>query len=175
MEEFSTVLSYLAYLLPALLAGGIAYYFFKTHTDHLENLHYHELHIKNQKEILPLRLQAYERLTLFLERISPGSLVPRVQPYNSDQHDYETLLIKTIEQEFEHNLSQQIYVSPKCWNVVKASKNATISLIRRANMNENIKDANKLREVILSDLLDKESPSDTGLAFVKDEVGSLWG
>ena len=63
-----------------------------------------------QKESLPIRLQAYERLTLFLERISPQNLLKRVSPISQEVEDYKSLIIQTVEQEYEHNLSQQIYV-----------------------------------------------------------------
>lgn len=168
------ILDYLAYLLPSVVVAAIAYYFFKTHTQHFEQLKHFEMNAELKKNAQPLRLQAYERLCLYLERIAPGNLVPRIKPYSDNKHDYENLLIKTIEQEFEHNLAQQIYISNKCWSVVKASKNATINLIRQIGMKEHVTDAHKLREEILTNLLDKESPSDTGLAYLKNEVGRMW-
>ena len=113
-------------------------------------------------------------MTLFLERINPGSLLIRVKPYNDSKHDYENLLIQQIESEFEHNLAQQIYVSDKCWGAIKATKNATISLIRQTNMSDKVDSPDKLREVILSDLVDRKAPSETGLAFLKNEVKELW-
>ena len=127
-----------------------------------------------QKESLPIRLQAYERMALFLERISPSKLITRIQPMSSNKEDYESLLISTIEQEFEHNLSQQIYVSDECWNVIRGAKNATIQLIRKGTMQEKTDTANKLREVVLTNLMDKQAPSNTALAFIKEEVGNMW-
>ena len=58
---------------------------------------------EKQKTSLPIRLQAYERLTLFLERISPGKILFRVQATSEDIDSYTTLLVANIEQEFEHN------------------------------------------------------------------------
>jgi hypothetical protein len=174
MISFSEFLNYLAYLLPALIAGGIGYYFFKTYVDHQKEMQYLALRKENRSEVLPLRLQAFERLVLFLERISPGQLLSRVKPVGDNKYDYENLLIASIEQEFEHNLVQQVYVSQKCWDAVKASKNSTISLIRHTNMSDKITNAQKLREVILTDLLEKSSPSDTGIAYVKNEIKQLF-
>jgi len=174
MISFSEFLNYLAYLLPALIAGGIGYFFFKTYVDHQKEMQYLALRKENRSEVLPLRLQAFERLVLFLERISPGQLLSRVKPVGDNKYDYENLLIASIEQEFEHNLVQQVYVSQKCWDAVKASKNSTISLIRHTNMSDKITNAQKLREVILTDLLEKSSPSDTGIAYVKNEIKQLF-
>lgn len=169
-----SIMDYLAYLLPSVVVAAIAYYFFKTHTEHFEKLKHFEMNASLKKEALPLRLQAYERLALFLERIAPGNLVPRVKPYSEDKHHYEELLIRTIDQEFEHNLAQQIYISNKCWGVIKASKNATINMIRQIGMREHVTNAEKLREEILSYLIDHECPSDTGLAFLKNEIKQIW-
>lgn len=174
MLSSSDFLSYFSYLLPAIIAGGIGFYFFKTYVNHQKEMQYLALRKENRSEVLPLRLQAFERLVLFLERISPGQLLSRVKPIGDDKHEYEALLVGAIEQEFEHNLVQQVYVSQKCWDAIKTSKNATITLIRKTTMNENITSAQKLREDILSSLLEKASPTDTGIAFLKSELKSLF-
>ncbi len=122
---------------------------------------------------MPIRLQAYERMALFLERISIPSLVVRVAPKSADKNAYEQLLIRSIENEFDHNLSQQIYMSDDCWNIIKAAKNATIQSIRKVGMSES-DSADKLREDILNETMDKQSPSATALAYVKKEIGEIW-
>ena len=162
-----------AFLLPAVVTGAVAFYFFRLHTNNEEGRRRYLLHRDSQKSALPIRLQAYERMALFLERISIPNLVVRVSPKSSDKMDYENLLIKTIENEFEHNLSQQIYMSDQCWNIIKAAKNATIQMIRKASMSES-DSSDKLREDILNSTMDKQSPSATALSYVKKEIGSLW-
>lgn len=112
-------------------------------------------------------------MALFLERIAIPSLVVRVAPKSGNKNDYEQLLIRTIETEFDHNLSQQIYMTDECWNVIKAAKSATVQMIRKAAMSETDA-ADKLREDILTETMDKESPSATALSFVKKEIGELW-
>ena len=162
-----------AFLLPAVVTGAVAFYFFRLHTNNEEGRRRYLLHRDTQKSALPIRLQAYERMALFLERISIPNLVVRVSPKSSDKNDYEHLLIRTIEKEFEHNLSQQIYMSDECWNIIKAAKSATIQMIRKASMSES-DSADKLREDILNSTMDKQSPSATALAFVKKEISGLW-
>jgi hypothetical protein len=88
--------------------------------------------------------------------------------------NYQQLLTANIEQEFEHNLSQQIYISDECWNVIKTAKSTTIQIIRNTAADKDVQDADKLRELILTSLLEKASPSDTGMAFIKNEVGELF-
>jgi hypothetical protein len=172
--ETTKLIELLSYTLPAIITGVVAYYFFNLHTKNEEGRRRYLLNKDTQKDSLPLRLQAFERMTLFLERINPGKLLIRVSPNSEDKNDYENLLISSIEQEFEHNLTQQIYMSDECWTVIVTAKNATIQMIRRTNMSDRVDSANKLREVIMSDLMDKQSPSAVALSYIKNEVKYLF-
>ncbi|BDW94180.1 hypothetical protein [Flagellimonas marinaquae] len=167
------ILQLFAYLLPAVVTGAVAFYFFRLHTRNEDGRRRFLLHKDSQKETLPIRLQAYERMALFLERITLNNLVVRVAPKGKNKSDYENLLIKQIENEFEHNLSQQIYMSDSCWNIIKTAKNTTIQIIRSAGMSET-DSPDKLREDILNQTMEKESPSNAALAYVKKEVSDLW-
>ena len=168
------ILDFFLYIVPALLTGVLAFYFFKQFMKNEDNRRNFLLHKDQQKHSLPIRLQAYERLALFLERIAPAKLLIRIQPKSSNKEAYEALLIASIEQEFEHNLSQQIYLSDECWSIISASKNATIQLIRKASLLPKTDTANKLREVILTEMMEKKPPSDAALSYIKNEVSDLW-
>jgi len=164
-----------SFFLSSLIVGGIAFYFFKTHIEHLQEKTRLDLKLKYRRETLPMRIQAYERLTLLTERLSLGNLVNRVKPIGNDKQAYEDLLTQTMEQEFEHNLVQQIYVSSQCWHVIKTAKNSTISKIRKTNMSESITDAHKLRETLMRDMLDqKHSPHDLALEMIKKDLKALF-
>lgn len=168
------VIDLFLFAIPSLITGLIAYYFFKEHTKNEDGRRRFLLKKDMQINTLPLRLQAYERMAIFLERITPSKLLIRVVPISSNKEDYESLLIKNIEQEFEHNLSQQIYVSDKCWSIITAAKNATIQLVRKASLLEKTDTANKLREVVLTEMMERLAPSDAALSFIKNEVNDLW-
>lgn len=174
MEEATQVINYVAYLLPAIVVGLVAYYFFKGHTANEEGRRRYLVQKEAQKQILPLRLQAYERIILFLERIDPNKLLVRVKPFSDSKEEYESLLVKNIEQEFDHNLTQQVYVSPECWNLVNAAKNATIHIIRQATMQEKNGDVDKAREWLLQHFMDETTPSQKAIGFVKKEVSELF-
>ncbi len=174
MEEATQVISYVAYLLPAIVVGIVAYYFFKGHTANEEGRRRYLIQKEAQKQVLPLRLQAYERITLFLERIDPKKLLVRVKPFSDSKEDYENLLIKNIEQEYDHNLTQQIYVTPECWNLVIAAKNATIHVIRQAGMHEKDGDVDKMREWMLQNFMEEITPSQKAMTYVKKEVSELY-
>ncbi|MFN4763118.1 hypothetical protein ACKGJN_08360 [Gillisia sp. Q332] len=169
MDEIN-IIQLFFFLLPAVIVGAISYYFFKMHVDNEEKLRRFLLRQENQKTALPIKLQAFERMALLLERISPGKLLLRVKPSNYSKEEYEQLLIRNIDQEFEHNLAQQIYLSAECWNVIKTAKNATIGIIRKTGMSEDMDSAEKLREVILTSSMDQTSPTDAALEFIKKEV-----
>lgn len=160
-------------ILPALVVGGLAFYFFQSYSKNEENRRRFLLLREKQKTSLPIRLQAYERLALLLERISPGKILFRVQATSEDADSYASLLIANIEQEFEHNLAQQIYVSNECWDYIKTAKNATITLIRKAVAKEEINTADELREIVLRSLIDKQPPTDAALSYIKKEVKNL--
>jgi len=172
--EIEKIFEVFLYAVPALITGLIAYYFFKEHTKNEDGRRRFLLHKDMQMNTLPIRLQAYERLALFLERITPTKLLVRISPTSPNKEDYESLLIQTIDQEYQHNLSQQIYVSDECWNITKAAKNATIQLIRKAGLLKKTTSANKLREVVLSEMMEKRAPSDAALSFIKQEVSDIW-
>lgn len=168
------ILQLLFYLLPALVVGIVAFYFFNLHTQNEEKRRRFLLHKENQKQAFPVRIQAYERMALFLERISPGNLLTRIKPHGDEKEKYGQLLIQTIEQEFEHNLAQQIYLTDGCWNVIKASKNATVNNIHKTMLRDDIHSSQELRENILTSMMNQDAPSTTGLSYLKNEIAQFW-
>lgn len=168
--ETDKIIELAFYTLPALITGGVAYYLFQSHFNDQQNSRKWLLQKENQKQALPLRLQAYERLALFLERINPVKLLIRVSPTNDDKVDYQNLLIRHIEQEFEHNLTQQIYVTDDCWTMILTAKNTIIQNIRKTAADTSISSAEQLREKILSSQFEVGSSSTIALSYLKSEV-----
>ena len=172
--ETAKILEILGYTLPSLVTGGVAYFLFESYFKDQQNTRRWLLQKETKKDLLPLRLQAYERLTLLMERINPAQILVRNTPNSNDKKEYEIFIIDQIQHEFEHNLSQQIYVSGECWSIIQTAKNATIQLIRIAAQNENVQTAADLREFVVSSLVDKVSPTSSALDLIKQEVGQLW-
>ncbi|WP_196892739.1 DUF7935 family protein [Aureivirga marina] len=167
------VIDIIGYTVPAIITAGTSYYFLTNFLKNEQKRRRFELMKEGQKTSLPLKLQAYERMTLFLERISPNKIVMRIQPISDKKEDYLNLLVQNIEQEFEHNLTQQIYVSKECWNAILTTKNATIHLLKKATANTEVKTAQQLREEVLKLMIEGESPTATGLSFIKNEVSMM--
>ena len=79
--------------------------------------------------VLPLRLQAYERMALFLERIEPNQLIMRIHNPNLTVAQEQSLLLTAVRSEFEHNISQQIYISNDVWNRICNAKEDILMMI----------------------------------------------
>lgn len=161
----------LAYTLPALVTGGVAYYIFAAFLNQNSNEKKLELLAQKKKESLHIKLQAYERMLLFCERINPVKLLVRVKPINSNKEDYLQLLIANIEQEFEHNLVQQLYLSNQCWSVIIAAKRAVLTQLK--TIEQTSENSANFRENVLSSYTEKEPPTATAVAFLKEEVKKM--
>ncbi len=170
------LLEVLKYVLPSLVVFITAYLLIKSFLD--EKIKHKELEIKaiQKKELTPLRLQAYERIVLFLERISPHSLLPRTPQVNMDASMLQTQLLNTIRSEFEHNLSQQIYVSKEAWVITKSAKENIVQIINTA-ADRTPKDAPafELSKTILEFMMQQnQSPTDTAIDLLKKEIESYF-
>jgi uncharacterized radical SAM superfamily protein len=128
--------------------------------------------IANTKIITPLRLQAYERLVLFLERISPEAIFVRVYRQGMNSEQLHKLLLKTIRTEFEHNLSQQVYVSNEAWEAVKSAKEAVLRLINTAAASPKGKAyVNEFSKIVIEayNSIDN-NPTDAAIELLKNEI-----
>lgn len=159
-----------AYTLPAIVTGGVAFIMMQKFYRNEENKRKFELLRENQKQALPIRLQAYERMALFLERINPTQLLMRISPVGKNKDDYATILSHHIQTEFEHNLTQQIYLTAETWDIVLKAKNSTVQLIRKNALREDVADADKLREAIMIELTETEAPSNIAISYLKEEL-----
>ena len=165
------IIESIAYILPAIVTGLVAYFMFNGFIKQQDSEKKMTLLADRKKESLPIRLQAYERLMLFCERINPIKLLVRVKPVSENTNDYLQLLIANIEQEFEHNLVQQIYISNDSWTAILATKNAIINKLKQVA--ENSKNANELRENVIIEYSNTLPPTDTAISFIKNEVKKL--
>lgn len=108
------------------------YFILNKYFKNVNDLELIKLKKQNSKEIIPLKIQAYERILLYIQRISPETLtIKNVNPALTNQKLYDTLN-HTIETEYEHNLTQQLYVSEKAWLAVNNMKNEIKQLIEVA-------------------------------------------
>jgi hypothetical protein len=133
MELFYEILKL---TIPASIVFLTTYFLVKNFLD--QDVRKQTLSVKrgNQEIITPIRLQAFERIALFLERINPNSIVLRVN-INTSAGMLEAEIIKTIRSEFDHNVAQQIYISRKTWDAIVKAKDESIKLVNVAGTKVN--------------------------------------
>ncbi len=171
-----SVLEILKYTVPAIVVLLTSAFLIRAFLNTDERKRAYELRIINQKAALPLRLQAYERLTLFLERISPHNIIHRTRRKGMTAQQFHLALIKDIRHEYEHNLSQQIYISPEAWHMVTSAKEEMITIFNRvagtvppeASEKEIIK---RIFEYFMEE--DRQLPTQKALLTLKKEVNKL--
>ncbi len=130
------------------------------------------LKVETMKIILPLRLQACERFVLYLERIHPNNLLLRLNPANLSAADLQAQMIRTVREEFEYNLSQQLYISQTTWELIRNAKEEMISLVNRASSTIPAgSTAPTLVQAVLDLAMEKgKLPVDKALEAVKKEI-----
>ena len=162
--------------LPALIVACTAYIVLKMNIE--KELKQQVLELKNEgkKVMSPIRIQAYERLALFLERTRPENLILRTSSTNLTANQYRTLLLTNIRNEFEHNLSQQVYVSGALWQMTKKAKEDTVKLINLAGGQMSLEaTATDLATRILELLVEQNpQPADVALDFLRKEITELY-
>lgn len=126
---------------------------------------------------LPLKLQAYERLVVFLERIKPESLISRVNEPGLHVKDIRLLMVHSIQSEYDHNVSQQIYVSTESWEAVCNAKEQLVNLINSIAEKNDPEAEGKIldRKLLELSLHEKEFPVRTALNILNDEAKKLMG
>ena len=132
--------------------------------------------LNNQKYITPIRLQAYERMVLLLERISPQSLIMRTQRPNITNQELQSALLKTIRTEFEHNMAHQLYISDKAWEMVRMAKEDCIKFINQTALQTKPDDNSlQLCKLVLEKLLDRDlDPTTKAINYLKEEIRTLF-
>ncbi len=172
----SAIPEILKYTLPALIVFFTAYLLIRKFLENDQKLKKVDLMYKNEQYLLPIRLQAYERLVLFLERISPESLIMRVNRQGMTSQQLHSELIATIRSEFEHNLSQQIYVSGESWEVIRNARSNLIRIINEAAKTiEPDSPSLKLSQTILETIIDNENtPTNVAIGHIKKEIKELF-
>ena len=163
-------------ILPALLVLLTAYLLLDKLLRNDEKRRNFELRKENNATLTPIRLRAYERLILVLERTTPSTLILSVAKPQMTNMELHTELLASIRQEFSHNLSQQIYVSDEVWNYMRGAQESLLKLVNtcapQCNPNES---ASLLAERIIQVYGNSEqTPSELAMQKLKKEVRLLF-
>ncbi|TSD64141.1 hypothetical protein FFF34_016465 [Inquilinus sp. KBS0705] len=129
MVLYSILLDILKYTIAGIGVVYIAFYLFRPYLDKAQNLQLLEFKKAISNQTLPLKLQAYERLVLFTERINPANMLIRLNGNGYSATELYSLMVTELRNEYQHNVTQQIYVSSRAWAVVQRVKEDTLSVI----------------------------------------------
>ena len=172
MEELTLFIEILKYILPA--AAVLVGVWLVLNQNKSKEAIKENLAVRGQalNRIVPLRLQAYERAVLFLERITPDNLLTRTELKGKNSNQLWKELQSTVREEYEHNLAQQLYISIEGWlELVKAKENV-LTLINQCGrtippQNSSLELAKKILHVYKET---ESSPVESAIIFLKTDL-----
>ena len=115
------VIEFAKLIIPAAIVLYAMYLMVKSFLDKEMAQRFAESKLVTAKEMIPIRLQAYERISLLLERIAPNKLILRLSDGDYSYKELQQILISSVREEYNHNLSQQIYVSDQVWELTTSA------------------------------------------------------
>ncbi len=126
------LIEFVKILIPASVVLYAAYLLVRSFIQKDIDLKKLEIRGKAIEAVLPNRLHAYERMTLFLERMSPHNLLVRLNTGSIPAKDFHQVLLAEVRNEYNHNVSQQVYISEEVWELIKNAKEDLIVSINDA-------------------------------------------
>ncbi|MEO9871144.1 DUF7935 family protein [Ekhidna sp.] len=131
---------------------------------------------KNQEIVVPIRLQAYERVVLLLERITPANLISRLSSSDYSAEEFQQILIHEIRNEFNHNLSQQVYMSDSAWTYIITAVEQTISIINSSanSLNEKSKGFDLARAILENSSSEEMDTPKQAIRYIKEEIQGVF-
>lgn len=172
------MLNIITVILFLLIFAVAAYFIYSLTKQYFNNQHQArlvDLQQQRAQPTLPLRLQACERLILFCERISIPNLVSRLRTEGASVNDLRMAMIIAIQQEFEHNITQQLYVSENLWNIIILARNNTADIVNMvAQKLDTQSDSSLLVNALFTFLNEQSSDSITkAQGAIRQEVAGM--
>lgn len=171
------ILINLAILFIGMFASLTAFYqFVKSDIKRFFDLKTFELNKESRASLLPLRLQAHERLIIFIERINPANLLVRLHQQGIGVKELQNLVINDIKSEFQHNITQQLYLNTASWDVVRKLKDDTIAMINNVvqGLPETATGVDLSKNVLQQMATISENPYDLTIDHLKKDIQGLF-
>lgn len=179
-----TLIQFLINIAPVLILAATAIYLFHEYMRVRSNkvsekpkegaVHYKETPLAppRNETLIQLKLQACERFALYLERIAPGRLVMRLHKNGMTSKMLQAEMVKVIREEFDHNLSQQIYLSDTCWELVKNAKEEMTKLVNIASdaLGTNSSGIDLGKKMFEVSAKMKKMPHEIALGYLREEA-----
>jgi hypothetical protein len=176
MNFLPYLLDIVKYTIAGLAVVWIAFYLIKPYLDRDEKIQLLEFKKTISNQTLPLRLQAYERLVLFIERVNPANMLIRLNAPAYSAHELYSLVVDEIRNEYQHNITQQIYVSSRAWGVIRHVKEDTLGIINNAvKAVPETATGLELSKIILASLSQLEdNPYDIGASMLRKDLEEIF-
>ncbi|MFA7274155.1 MAG: hypothetical protein WC044_09810 [Crocinitomicaceae bacterium] len=131
---------------------------------------------KKATNFLSERMEAYQRSVLLLERIHPNSLVMRIHNPALPAMVFQSELIKAVREEFEHNVTQQLFISIEAWHLLKNAKDETVKIINVAGKQMNDTSMSTDLAAKIFEIVGEvgQLPSEIAVEYVKKEFQELF-
>jgi len=162
-------------LIPASLVLYAAYLLVRSFL--AKEIELKKLEIRNRsiETVLPLRLQAYERMCLFLERISPQNLLVRLNPGTISAKEFHHVLLAEIRNEYNHNASQQVFMSEGSWELIRNAKEDLVVTINDASSEMGAESTSlDLSKKIFERVINKPDSISHALTEIKREIQQIF-
>lgn len=173
MEEFVNILMG---VVPAVVVGVVAYMLINRFLEAEKGRHIMEIRKEGVKYSIPVRMQAYERMILLLERLDPVKAVNRVIQPGMTSRELQKKVLSDLRNEFEHNITQQLYVSTTAWAEVKKAKDESMKIlaitISRTPDNGDAIEYTKVLIQVLAEV--QSSPTVGAIEVVRNEAKKIF-
>ncbi len=152
------------------------YQFVKSDIRRFLDIRTNELNKESRAALLPLRLQAHERLIIFIERINPSNLLIRLHQQGIGIKELQNLIINDVRSEFQHNIAQQLYVSTISWHVIRKLKDDTVAMINNAvqGLPDDASGVDLSKKVLQHMATIPENPYDLTIDHLKKDIQGLF-
>ncbi len=166
------VIEFAKLLIPAAAVLYAMYLVVKSFLDKELQRQHLEIRGKSIETVLPNRLHAYERICLFLERISPNNIILRLNQGEYSSREFQHILANEIREEYNHNVSQQLYMSEDAWTLVVHAKEDLINTINKSadSLGEKATSVDLAKQVFERTMQKEKDPIQEALKFVKSEI-----
>jgi hypothetical protein len=176
MEPYAYIFDVIKYFVAGMAIFGAAYYILKPQMDRAAKYQLLEFRKSLTAQTLPLRLQAYERVVLFIERINPSNMLIRLNGTEYSAVELHSMVVADIREEYQHNVTQQIYVSSRTWGILRRVKDDTMGIITNAakGLPEGATGLDLSRVILLHLSQLEDNPYDIALAVIREDLEELF-
>jgi hypothetical protein len=174
LTHFFTQVAIIAF--GGIITVAAAYFLLKNDIQNYFRFKTLEANKDSRGSLFPLRLQAYERLIIFTERINPSNLLVRLHQQGIGVKELQAIILNDIKSEYQHNIAQQLYVDSVSWNVIRKLKDDTIAMINNVvqGLPETATGVDISKKVLQHMSGIEENPYDLTIDHLKKDIHKLF-